>query len=286
MMQMTYGQSIGSGEKSADTLKRVKRQMLGRRQRYLVFPKSIFGEPAWEMILELYVSNQEDRILTVTDLCRASFEAQSTALRWIAILEQHEYLSKRQDSCDGRRVFVHATSKLIEAVERIYEARWEPWSRDTDAETSMVGTLQMFYSGIGFVEAGSVVSGTKLIGALTDVRQMQIGRKKRYAIFPRSFLGEPAWEMLLEAYVSKMAGDALAVTDLCVASGQPQSTALRWITILEQHEYLTRSQDPSDRRRTLVHATEKALESIERLFAIHNSENRIPTASSFPNFMD
>lgn len=281
MTQMTYGQGIRSGKKNADTLNRVKRQMLGRQQRYLIFPKSLFGEPAWDMILELYVSNQEDRILTVTDLCRASFEAQSTALRWIAILEQHEYLSKSQDSCDGRRVFVHATSKLIEAVERIYEARWEPWSRDTDADASMVGTLQMFYSGIGFVEAGSVVPGTKSIGALTGVRQMQIGRKKRYAIFPSSFLGEPAWEMLLEAYVSKTEGDALAVTDLCVASGQPQSTALRWIAILEQHEYLTRSQDPYDKRRTLVHATEKALESIERLFVIHNAENRISTASAF-----
>lgn len=283
MTQIYRSRGESSSAESTDTLGRVKQLILGRQGRTLVFPKSFFGEPAWDMLLELYVSGREGRATAVTDLSRASDQPQTTALRWIAILEQHQYLSRSPDPSDARRVLVSATSKAVAAVERMYDLNWAD-STDVGPAREHSKSVQIFYQGIGFIEAGTVSEGGRAIGVLTGVKQMQIGRKKRHAVFPRSFFSEPAWDMLLEAYVSFQEGYELAVTDLCIASGEPQSTALRWIAILERHDYLSRSQDPSDGRRILVHATDKTLNSIERLFTLYSASRVFVDPSAFPAF--
>jgi DNA-binding MarR family transcriptional regulator len=69
------------------------------KARAKIFPPSMFGAPAWEMMLALYVSHE---LPTAADLARWTDTALSTAMRWIAYLEAHK-LVLRETRDDDRR---------------------------------------------------------------------------------------------------------------------------------------------------------------------------------------
>lgn len=55
----------------------------GRRLRDETFAKhpSLFGEPAWDLLLDLYVSGAEDRRISIIDGCLGTATPTTTALR-------------------------------------------------------------------------------------------------------------------------------------------------------------------------------------------------------------
>ena len=100
----------------------------------------------------------------------------------------------------------------------------------------------------------------------SDVQRVLNLRKSRNQIFCKALFGEPAWDMLLQLYAAQLEGRTECVTDLCDASGVPQSTALRWISCLEDRKLLRRDHDPRDNRRILVSLTAKGAEAMDRFF--------------------
>ena len=89
-------------------------------------------------------------------------------------------------------------------------------------------------------------------------------RRRRTSLMPGVCFGEPAWDMLLDLYVSQERSAGLSVSNLCDASGVPATTALRWIALLVKSGHLVKSDDPEDRRRSLVCATPAAIDQLER----------------------
>lgn len=77
------------------------------RSRYL--PRDLFGEPAWDMLLDLMRARHIEEAVSVTSLCIASAVPPSTALRHMAALERHGLLKRAGDITDGRRVIVTIT---------------------------------------------------------------------------------------------------------------------------------------------------------------------------------
>jgi DNA-binding MarR family transcriptional regulator len=57
------------------------------------------------------------------------------------------------------------------------------------------------------------------------------------------------------------------VTSLCIASGVPPTTALRWIAQMTEAGLLAKDQDENDRRRAFVALTEPAADALARYFA-------------------
>lgn len=106
--------------------------------------------------------------------------------------------------------------------------------------------------------------------ALLELVKNEIrGRELRSKYLPKGFFGEPAWQILLElfvGYAENPESHAVPVTDLCIASGEAQTTALRWIAILEDHGFLVRSSDIEDRRRRLVLLSEEGRAIVESYF--------------------
>jgi len=74
------------------------------RERFL--PAGLFGEPAWDMLLDLFVARLEARDVSVSSLCIAARVPTTTALRWIRTLCDAGLFERRNDPADARRAFI------------------------------------------------------------------------------------------------------------------------------------------------------------------------------------
>ncbi len=75
---------------------------------------------------------------------------------------------------------------------------------------------------------------------------------------------DPAWDMLLDLFAARAEGTRVSVSSLCIASGVPTSTALRWIAELERQNLILKHPDARDGRRTFVAIDDEAAEAVER----------------------
>jgi DNA-binding MarR family transcriptional regulator len=75
-------------------------------------------------------------------------------------------------------------------------------------------------------------------------------------------LGEPAWDMLLDLFQQWAEGVKISVSNLCIAAGVPQTTALRYITMLEDLGLVIREPSTEDKRVTFVSLTELGILSV------------------------
>jgi DNA-binding MarR family transcriptional regulator len=106
-------------------------------------------------------------------------------------------------------------------------------------------------------------------GLATEERVLTIlkKRRKRERFFSGSLFADPAWDMLLELYAAELGQRRMSVTDVCMGSGVPPTTALRWICTLEKNALVTRSVDPFDARRVFIRLSDKGLSSMSSYFA-------------------
>lgn len=95
-----------------------------------------------------------------------------------------------------------------------------------------------------------------LPGLLDLAKREYIQRGKRKNYFNDKFFGEPAWDIILDLFVTQGAGYRVSVTAACIASQVPPTTALRWLTILEDEGIIRRKPDASDRRRDWLELTD------------------------------
>ncbi len=77
-------------------------------------------------------------------------------------------------------------------------------------------------------------------------------RRGRNVLFPGGWFSDPAWDLLLDLYISELEGRQVAVSSACIATGVPTTTALRCINRLVRAGFLIRTVDPEDARRSIV----------------------------------
>lgn len=81
-----------------------------RRARSDIFPFDIFADPAWDLLIDLYLAKLESRRISVSSACIASCVPPTTALRWIANLVEKGLIVRKADPFDGRRIFVELSA--------------------------------------------------------------------------------------------------------------------------------------------------------------------------------
>ena len=93
----------------ANRLERKARQLLeSRRRRVAIFGPQMFAEPAWDMLLILYLSGGGRR-QTQSSLGELSGASRSTAMRWIDFLACRDLIRREEHPTDRRRNFVALT---------------------------------------------------------------------------------------------------------------------------------------------------------------------------------
>jgi DNA-binding MarR family transcriptional regulator len=99
---------------------RCARQLLGlRRLREEMLGGSLFADPAWDLLLHLYVESAAGRRVAISELCAAAKVRPTTGLRWINLLVEAGLLEKSDDPADARRVFVGFAPGAEEALHHI-----------------------------------------------------------------------------------------------------------------------------------------------------------------------
>jgi len=115
------------------------------------------------------------------------------------------------------------------------------------------------------------VGGERLVRAsLPDprlVRRIIRQRQLRARFFDGELFADPAWDMLLDLAAARVEHARVSVTSLCIASGVPPTTALRWIGQLTAAGLLERVEDDADRRRVFIALTDQAADAMARYFA-------------------
>lgn len=100
-----------------------------------------------------------------------------------------------------------------------------------------------------------------------DVLAILSARKSRGRFLPDDLFADPAWDLLLQLYAAELGQRRMSVSSLGDGAGVPATTALRWITALENWSLLTRSHDPLDRRRIFLSLSGKGSKAMRSYFA-------------------
>lgn len=88
-----------------------------RRRRANIFcDATLFGEPAWDILLDLFIAAKERKRLPVTSACIGAAVPATTALRWLTVLEDKGLILRENDMSDARRVFVRLSADGYEKM--------------------------------------------------------------------------------------------------------------------------------------------------------------------------
>ena len=68
--------------------------------------ETLFGEPAWDILLDLFAAAVHNKRVAVTSACIGAAVPSTTALRWIKVLEDKGLILREDDTADARRTFV------------------------------------------------------------------------------------------------------------------------------------------------------------------------------------
>ena len=92
-----------------------------RRRADLFGGDDLFGEPAWDILLELYAAGQGQQRLSISGACVVSGVPPTTALRWIEKLEREGWVGRTADPLDRRRFWVHLTDRASNVIRTYLE---------------------------------------------------------------------------------------------------------------------------------------------------------------------
>lgn len=103
-----------------------KRMQRARIRMAKLFPRDVFRDSAWEMMLELFIAGQLKRVVCVKELILASGEKSTSALRRIDRLEAADMLRRCHDPVDHRRHVVMLTAKGDAAMHTMLLSLFDP----------------------------------------------------------------------------------------------------------------------------------------------------------------
>lgn len=100
----------------------VRALIRARRMRDRFFDATLFSDPAWDMLLDLFAAELEHVRVSVSSLCIAAAVPATTALRWIGSMTESGLFERRPDPFDKRRAFIGLSTNAGLAMRRYFAA--------------------------------------------------------------------------------------------------------------------------------------------------------------------
>ena len=98
-----------------------------RRQRDDLFrdQAGLFAEPAWDLLLDLYVAHYQQGSISISSACIAARVPQTSGLRYIATLVRRGMVRREPDPFDARRVYLFLMPDTVAALDRYFTDQLE-----------------------------------------------------------------------------------------------------------------------------------------------------------------
>lgn len=77
-----------------------------RRLREDVFGKELFADAIWDILLGLFIAEEEGRQMTIGDACDAGCVPHTTGLRQLARMESNGLILRKDCTLDSRRTYL------------------------------------------------------------------------------------------------------------------------------------------------------------------------------------
>lgn len=122
-----------------DLLELAKLDYRSRQQRYRHLPLVLFGEPAWDILLDLFIAAIQRRLISVSSACLASAAPFSTALRHLGKLERKGLVERIESNEDQRVVLVKLTDRSFNAMVNYYNNRDSSFNHNSKAPAAAKG---------------------------------------------------------------------------------------------------------------------------------------------------
>lgn len=182
------------------------------------------------------------------------------------VLARMPGLRVREISEEDRLVLLRLTEQVGQIAERL--------ERLSAPATAADGGIFRFESPQPPFGGQQDDGGDRLVRALRPplpdprlVRRIIRQRQLRARFFDGDLFADPAWDILLDLAAARAEHQRVSVTSLCIASGVPPTTALRWIGQMIAAGLLERVEDETDRRRAFITLTDRAADAMARFFA-------------------
>lgn len=108
--------SLETPPSTADLVAIAKSEIRARRHRQELFPNIQVADPAWDLMLELFINQAEGRRISVTGLGLSANVPGATVLRWLAMFHESGLILREPDSADRRRIWVSLTESGWEKI--------------------------------------------------------------------------------------------------------------------------------------------------------------------------
>ena len=94
-----------------------------RRRRDASFGDELFSEPAWDILLHLFVAAAEGRAVSVSSACDGAAAPPTTALRKLRQLEEARLIVRVGDPADARRSYVRISALACRKMRSLLKGR-------------------------------------------------------------------------------------------------------------------------------------------------------------------
>jgi hypothetical protein len=96
---------------SSDLTDFARHILAGRKERDRFFDPMLFSNPAWDILLNLYLADAEGKPVSVIDSCSVSTVPQGVALRWLSYLKQEEMVVEASDPSRPRNTVIRLSDQ-------------------------------------------------------------------------------------------------------------------------------------------------------------------------------
>jgi DNA-binding MarR family transcriptional regulator len=107
---------VPMGTAALDPRELAKQLLAQRMARFDHFPAELFHEPAWDMLLALFVAQEERRTMNVKTLVASAHAPVTTSQRWIDHLHKLKLIDRVIDPVDRRRMEISLSDQGCTAV--------------------------------------------------------------------------------------------------------------------------------------------------------------------------
>ncbi|HEX8124215.1 MAG TPA: hypothetical protein VF548_01380 [Allosphingosinicella sp.] len=109
----------GYADAPAPVVEEARRHYRLRRMRDQEFGPALFGEPAWDILLDLYIAASDPRLVSVMSASMAASVSTQDTARWLVLLEEQGLVERFNSGADASCAIVTLSQKAFDQMTRL-----------------------------------------------------------------------------------------------------------------------------------------------------------------------